>query len=138
MSLHEELRRTERPEGSSNRSFGLVVAGFCGLMVVLRAWSSGSLPVVWLGVGLAFLLPALIYPSVLAPLNRAWTALGMLLAQVTTPVILALIFFGCFVPIGLLARLFGHEFVRLRRNPSSASYWIKRDAEQPSAMNNQF
>jgi hypothetical protein len=138
MSLHEDLRRAERPEGSSNRAFGLVVAAFCSLMAALRAWSSGALPLVWLAVGLAFLLPALIYPSVLAPLNRAWTAFGMLLAKVTTPIILAVIFYGCFVPIGLLARLFGHEFLRLRRNPSATSYWIKRDAQQPSAMNNQF
>ena len=143
MSLHEDFRRADRPEGSSDRAFGLVVAAFCGLMAGIRAWSSGELPLIWLAVGCAFLIPALIYPSVLAPLNRAWTAFGMLLAKITTPVILALLFYGCFAPIALIARLFGHEFLRLRRDPSAQSYWIKREpgtmgAAGSTPMRNQF
>jgi hypothetical protein len=144
MSLHEDFRRADRIEGSSNRAFGLVVAGFCGLMALMRAWSSGAVPVVWLVVALAFLLPALIYPSVLAPFNRAWTSFGMLLAKVTTPVILGLLFYGCFVPIGWIARLFGHEFLRLRVEPSASTYWVRREPEKvgavtsADAMKNQF
>jgi hypothetical protein len=64
----------------------------------------------------------------------------MLLAKVTTPVVLTLLFYGCFVPIGLIARLFGQEFLRLRRDPSATSYWIRREPDrvESTAMKNQF
>jgi len=101
-------------------------------------WSGGALPLAWFAVALLFLVPALVYPAALQPLNRAWTAFGMLLARITTPVILAVLFYGCFAPIGFLARLFGRDVLSLKRDPAAASYWIARDPTPPGGMGNQF
>jgi hypothetical protein len=140
MSLHEDLHRPDRAKPSSNRAFGLVMAALFALVAGMRIGSRSEWSVVWLAVGLGFLLTGLIHPVVLAPLNRAWTAFGMLLAKMTTPIILALIFYGAFVPIALFARLRGQEFLRLRRDRSATSYWIEREAGavRPGAMRNQF
>ena len=46
----------------------------------------------------------LVAPARLAPLNRAWTALGLLLFKVVNPVVLGLIYLTTIVPIGLFMR----------------------------------
>ena len=52
------------------------------------------------GIGAAFdIRPAA--PARLAPLNRAWTRLGLLLFKVVNPVVLGLIYLTTIVPIGL-------------------------------------
>jgi hypothetical protein len=53
---------------------------------------------------------------------------------------MGLLFFGVFTPMGVLMRLGGKDFLRLRFRGGDASYWISRiEAEGPPAsMRNQF
>jgi hypothetical protein len=67
---HESFVRDHRVEGSSDRAFGLVKAGFCALVSVLGwARGTGHWPW-WLLAAALFLGPALLRPRLLAPLNR--------------------------------------------------------------------
>jgi hypothetical protein len=34
--------------------------------------------------------------------------------------------------MGLIARLLGKDFLRLRRDPAAASYWLPRQDQQPT------
>ena len=75
----------------------------------------------------------------LAPLNRLWARFGAVLHDIVNPVIMGLLFVTSIVPIGLLMRLLGKDFLRLRRDPSAATYWIPCGAaERPDAMKDQF
>ncbi len=56
------------------------------------------------GRGLALPLVAFTRPGLLAPLNRAWTKLGLLLFKVVSPVMMALLYVTTIVPIGLFMR----------------------------------
>lgn len=126
--------------GSSNRNFGLVFAGFF-LAICLWPLLHGLPARLWAaGVSAAFLLLALAIPAVLSPLNRLWTAFGLLLAKVTQPVFLAILFYGIFTPFGVFLRLIGTKLLPLRWDPSAASYWIPRDppGPAPESMKNQF
>jgi hypothetical protein len=50
-----------------------------------------------------------------------------------------LLFVVSIVPMGLLMRLAGKDLLRLRFDPSAATYWIAREtAERPDAMKDQF
>jgi hypothetical protein len=53
---------------------------------------------------------------------------------------MAVLFFGAMLPIGLLMRLFGKDFLRLGRDPSLPTYWLPRaDPRPPSeSMRQQF
>jgi len=137
---HEDWDRQEAVKASSNRTFGLVFTAFWALVAFLplvrnhrpRWWAaalSGS-----------FLVVALVAPDVLAPLNRLWTALGILLHRVTNPILLGILFYCVFTPFGWLLRLTGKDFLRLKRPRDSESYWIARQppGPEPQTMSNQF
>lgn len=78
-----------------------------------------------------FALLAVLAPHWLAPLNRGWLALGLLLGRVLTPVIMGLIYFGLVTPLAILARWRGVDPMRRRFDAAAQSYWIRRDPPGP-------
>ncbi|NJK42379.1 MAG: hypothetical protein HC937_01060 [Aquincola sp.] len=137
---HESLERSDVIQGSSNRTFGLVF-GAVFLVVGLYPWAFGSAVRLWsIGVAAAFALVALALPSLLAPLNRAWTRLGLLLHRVTSPIVLGVMFFGVVTPTGLLMRALGKDFLKLRRDAGAPTYWVDRQppGPKPESLPNQF
>jgi hypothetical protein len=94
----------------------------------------------WLGAAVVMLAFALAWPVALAPLNRLWLRLGLVLYKVVNPVVMGLVFFTTVVPIGLLMRALGKDPLRLRRQPTADSYWIAREppGPEPDTMKNQF
>lgn len=149
MSMHEDYSRDETIEGSSDRSFGLTVGGILLAIVLVRLglqwWQSGGVTLGWLelvlgGVGIVLLAMGLLAPTLLAPLNRGWTKLGLLLFTIVNPIVLALIFLVTIVPIGLALRAFGKDPLRLRFDPDAKSYWIEREppGPAPESMGQQF
>ncbi len=79
-------------------------------------------------------------PRSLAPFNRLWTKLGLVLHEITAPIVLGLIFYLCITPVGFLMRLFGTDPLRRRYDPEAKSYWIKRvpAGPGPDTFKNQF
>ena len=128
-------------ESSSNRSFGFV---FTVVFCLISAWpyyDRGATPNIWAGgIALLFLVLALVSPHFLAPLNRLWTRFGFLLSKVTSPIILAIFFFGVMLPIALLMRLFGKRPLQLSFDNGAISYWIVREppGPVPETMKQQF
>jgi hypothetical protein len=125
---------------SSDRSFGLVFAGFFALVAVLPLLHGGAVRWWALGVAAAFAAVAYLAPRLLRPLNKVWFAFGMLLHHVVNPVVMAVLFYGAVMPMGLVARALGKDLLRLKREPEAASYWIPRDqpAPAPKSMSKQF
>lgn len=70
----------------------------------------------------------LIAPGSLRPIYRGWMRFGLLLSRVTTPLILGLVFFLLFVPVGWAMRLFSRDPMRRRLQPDAESY---REPSQP-------
>jgi hypothetical protein len=68
----------------------------------------------------------------MAPLNRAWTRLGLLLGAIVAPIVMGVIYFGLITPMALLARLLGKDFLRLKGDPEAATYWLPRQDPRPS------
>jgi len=137
---HELQAREEVVKTSSDRSFGLVCAAFFTFMTALGLWRGTGRWPIWLALACASALLAVVYPRLLAPLNWGWTRFGLLLHRVTSPIILAILFYGCITPIGFLMRLSGKDPLRLKYEPKAESYWIKREPPGPAAASfkNQF
>ncbi len=114
--LHEDFSRTEHVKAGSDRSFGLVFAGFFALMSALSWWRGHTAWHWTLPLAALFLVIAYTYPKVLAPLNLLW------------------------MKFGLLARACGKDFLRLRLDRGAKSYWIERTppGPPPQSMKNQF
>jgi len=129
---HEFGASHQEIETSSDRSFGMVFAVVFALLAGYFAWRGHDWWPALLAPATAFLLLALIRPALLAWPNWLWTRLGLLLGAVVAPVVMGIIYFAVFTPMGLIARLLGKDFLRLRRDPAAPTYWLPRQDQQPT------
>jgi hypothetical protein len=129
---HESLIREHEFRATSDRSFGFAL--FAAFSIV------GLLPLFWgenprwwaLIVASVLLLAALVFPPTLAPLNRAWAKVGLLLQRLVSPIVLGFSYFLVITPLGLIMRLLHRDLLRLRSDPAARSYWIERIPPGPS------
>jgi len=137
---HESLRPEEQPPSASDRSFGLVFACVCGFAGSVALWHGRATGYWWLLAATVFLAAALFLPGLLSPLNRLWMRLGRLIYVIVNPVVLAVLFYGAVMPVGLLMRAFAKDPLRRRFDPQAASYWIERSShvDRTAGMKNQF
>jgi len=137
---HEALNREETVEGSSNRSFGVVFAVVFGLIAFLPLIGGHPLRLWSVGVAVVFALLAFGAPQVLAPLNRLWLKLGLLLHKIVNPIVLGIMFYLVVTPTGLIMRWLGKDPLRLKRDAGARSYWIAREppGPKPESLGDQF
>jgi hypothetical protein len=116
----------------SDRSFGWTFTVVFALVALFHPW----LMVLVVALAAVTLLRA----HWLAPLKRAWMKLGELMHRVVSPVILGLIFFGVFTPIGWAMRRAGRDAMARSWDAGAKSYWINRAPPGPaeSSFRNMF
>ena len=140
MASHEDFSRTHQVKASSNRSFGWVFTAVFLIVAVWPLFSGGTVRWWSLFIAAAITLVTVAAPKLLALPNRLWLRFGLLLNRIISPVALAFLFYVVVTPMGALMRVFGKDNLRLRRDHSDTSYWIKRDppGPKPDSLNHQF
>jgi hypothetical protein len=115
------------------RKFGLMVGGvFAAIGVLFLLRHKSSYPF-FLGAGAALIAFGAVRPRLLKWIYIAWMALAFTLGFVMSNVILTLFFFLLVTPIGLIARLFGKDFLARNWDKDAASYWIPCAKEEKTA-----
>jgi hypothetical protein len=138
---HENFDRIEKVKLGSDRNFGLTFSAFFMLLAVgplflhhhFRPWA--------FVLSIICLIVAMISPQWFKSLNIIWTQLGLLLNRIVSPVVLAILFFLVFTPMGYLLRFFKKDILDLAWSPQSTSYWIaspENTAAETSSMRDQF
>ena len=137
---HEDFHRDETPQGSSNRTFGFVIAA---ALLIVSLWllrDAGGIR--WWLTGIAGVVAALaiLRPATLAPFNRVWTLFSLLLNRITSPLVMAAMFYGVITPAGLILRALGKDPLKRAFDPDAQSYWVARESPGPErdTMRNQF
>ena len=117
----------------SNRKFGFFFAGAFALASGYFL-NQGAQNSAWIFAGLVivFLVVAVTKPELLLPLNKLWMRFGLLLGMIVSPIVLGVIFFVLFAPIGVLMRLVGRDELKLKPI-SASSYWRVRNPKGPTA-----
>lgn len=144
--MDSQVKPLEQPENDKHlappgeRSFGIV---FAVVFLLVGSWPmlAGELPRWWaLALAGAFLLAGLALPRILRPLNSVWLRFGLLLHRITSPIILAMLFYLTVLPTGLVMRALGKDLLRLRFDRNARSYWIERSppGPEPESLRNQF
>ena len=131
-NTHERLSAAQDIQGSSDRSFGIVMAI---VFAVIGAWPllSEGPPRWWALIAAAvFCSLAFLRPALLAPLNRQWFRFSLLLNKITSPLIMGLLFYGVMTPYAYILRWLGKDLLRLRFDPTAESYWIERKPPGPA------
>ena len=127
----EVARRNQIREG---RIFALTVAGGF-LTVALLAMFRGRNRVEGAALALSAIgvLAALSIPGRLGPARRAWMKLGEAIGYVTTPIIMAILYYVVVTPIAIVRRL------AKQRRPATESGWHQRPPLPPrERMERQF
>lgn len=89
-------------------------------------------------VSVIFFIITTFKANVLKPLNKLWMSFGIILGIIISPIVMGVIFFFIFTPIGILMRLYGRDELLLRLK-NKKSYWIKRNENiQSNSFKNQF
>ncbi len=121
------------------RSFGWLVGGIFALIGLWPALLRGEDLKVWAIVVAGLLtIPALVLPKSLRPLYKIWMTAGHILGWINTRIILSIIFYGLFTPMGLVMRLFGKDPMRRQFESAASTYRITRQPRPSSHMRHQF
>jgi hypothetical protein len=121
------------------REFGLVTGGmFAGLFGLFFPWLLGVAYPLWPWIVFAVLGSAgLLIPEALRPVHHWWMRFALMISKVTTPLILAVVFFLVFTPIGLFMKIFGKDAMRRKIDDTIDSYRVaskgsaREDLEKP-------
>ncbi len=137
---HENYREHATPEGGSNRAFGLVL--FAALLLLAFFPLSSTVVPMGLAFAAAAILGffAIVAPSRLSPLNRAWTRLGLALSRIASPVMLGIIYYLAVTPTGIVMRLAGKDLLKRKIDRTADTYWVDRTPAGPDAesLKNQY
>ena len=90
------------------------------------------------GAGSALLASGLVIPTRLGAVERAWMRLAHLLSRITTPLVMAVMYFTALTPVGLLRR--GVAPSPLIHRDTDGSFWKRRPVERrrTGSMERQF
>lgn len=131
----------EKLDARGYRKFGITTGLIVGVLFgLLLPWLlhffwpdsfSGNIPLwPWIIMGVLVSL-AVIWPMALQPVYIGWMKFGLVMNWINTRLILGILFYLMFLPIGLVMRLLGNDPMKRKLDKSLASYRvISEDAEK--------
>ncbi len=119
------------------RNFGLLVGGVASALGVFALTRGKPSSPFLLVPGLALMVLGALWPRALRYIYIGWMSLGLVLGIIVSNVLLTIFFFLVITPIGLVARLAGKDFLRLKFERSASTYWIPRP-RQPQRSNAEY
>ena len=131
MSLIKDVRRSLHDTSQSRRDLVKFAHVIAGMLLILAALSfflgRHSLRTLWLsGAAVVIVILSRRYHVVLKPLHTVWMIVAFTMGWFVSRIILTVLFFFIFTPIGLLMRFFGKDILECNIDRRRTSYWIKR------------
>jgi hypothetical protein len=121
------------PSDRQLRQFALI----CVLAIPLLCWLWISADQRAIGlaaaVGLAIGIIGLLRPSLVKYIFLALMVIAIPIGMVVSEVVLAMIFFGVFTPLGLVFRCMGRDALEREIKPDAKTYWQDRKTPQSVA-----
>lgn len=109
---------------------GIIVVVLFGIIIPVLIWhfadrdAIGWLRWPWILCGI-LVVWGLIAPSTLGPVYKGWMTFGLFMGTyIMTPLIMALVFFGMFMPMGVVMRLFGKDPMARKLDAQADTYRV--------------
>jgi hypothetical protein len=118
----EEIKNI-KSEKSDVRKFGITIGVILLIIAGFLFWKEKESFQILLTFGITFCILGIAIPFILKPIYWVWMIFATILGWIMTRVILSLLFYIIFTPIGLILRFFGKQFLELRWDKSKQSYW---------------
>ncbi len=106
------------------RKFGITMAIACIVVGAILFFRDKSAWIYLAYISGFFLISGLLVPRILLPIEWVWMKIAFVLGIIVTNILLTLTFFLVITPIGLMMRLFGKDFLSLRFDKNTGTYWI--------------
>ncbi len=118
---------TAEVTNSDLRKFGFIMGGmFAFIFGLIFPWlgdkTSETWPIWPFIVMAVFWVIAIIAPQILRPVNEIWIKIGNVLGFINTRIILGVMFFLMFFPIGMLLKLFGKDSMNRKLDEKTDTY----------------
>jgi hypothetical protein len=120
---------TDQPSQASRkelREFGLVTGAIAAVLFgLLLPWLFDHRFPLWPWIVAGVLWAwGLALPTSLRPVYRGWLAIGHVLGWLNTRIILAVMFYALFLPVGIVMRLLGKDPMARRFEQSKTTYRV--------------
>ncbi len=132
--LHINLR----PGPKQLRQFAAIAAGVVPLVMWLWGFALNSILLGGLA-GALFGLLSFFFPVIAWPTYVLLTLCAAPIGWIVGELALLVVFFGVFMPVGLLLRCLKRDLLQLKLDSRATSYWSKKDAPvSPASYYRQF
>jgi hypothetical protein len=122
------------------RRFGLLVGGAFLVLSAISRWRGHEMPPLVLGtLGVALIVPGLLAPRLLGPVQRVWMRAAHVMGEVNSRIILGAFFYLVLAPVGFVLRRIRDPLNR-RLDDGQPSNWVRREAGpvDPARYEQQF
>ena len=111
------------------RNFGFTIGSILLVIALILFFKEKDSDVYFFSIGLAFILSGIVLSFILKPLYKIWMTFAVIIGWIMTRIILAILFFFIITAIGVLARLFGKDFLNLKSD-NRDSFWNMRNRDR--------
>jgi len=124
----------------SLRKFGITMGVFFLLIAALILFRTKRIPLPITVISAGFFVFGIIVPNLLKPVYIFWMKLARVMGWVNTRIILIIIFYLIFTPIGILMKLFGANLLDKKIEKNRISYWKNKEKKpfKPLDFERQF
>jgi hypothetical protein len=122
------------------RNFGLMMGGFIAAifgLLIPWIWDLEMARWPWITAAI-FIAWGLAAPATLASVFHLWMKLGGVLGWINTRLLLAMVFYLMFFPLGVIMRLFGWDAMQRKLNANLQSYRSASKVRARDNMENPF
>jgi hypothetical protein len=127
------------PSSRTLRQFAGLWLLFVGGLACWHGWhgeTAAAVSLALLAGGVGTL--GLVVPQAIRPLFVGWMVAAFPIGWTVSYVLMALLFYAVFTPLGLAFRLTGRDALGLRRRPEAPSYWQPKTAANVQQYFRQF
>jgi hypothetical protein len=126
--VREEIRNLDISK-KSLRKFGISVGLVLSIVAIWMMYKD-NIPSLrtYLGIiGVLLIIAGVTYPLALKHIYKLWMGLAFAMGWVVSRILLLILFYLFVVPIGLISRLVGKEFMDINMNKVKETYWVRKN-----------
>ncbi|MBM3251491.1 MAG: hypothetical protein FJZ11_01740 [Candidatus Omnitrophica bacterium] len=109
------------------KRFGVTMSSVFLLITLIIFFKHKQANLFIAALSLGFLVTVFLNPVMLKPVYFLWMRLAFILGWLNSRLILIIIFYLVFTPIGIVLRLTGKDLLSIKIEKNKVSYWKKRE-----------
>ena len=116
----------QKQDSKDIKLFGLALVILLSLLSIKLSASGNLFYRKTAAIAVIFFALAIFLPKMISPIHKIFKLFGLIVSSLVTNIVLILIFYLLFTPIGLILKIMGKDLLSLERT-NGASYWVRKE-----------